>query len=157
MGIEINLGERFGKIKIEREKSIYAILTDLSKDQKAIDTAIERYCLEDIPGYKARRGDLPLRLTIVRFEDKTATARLAGYNVIRYDLSVDMFGNYYQEIQKRPTKSKINIQGLGMLNLDDESATVNPKYLPGWITTNISPKVLQEFVNDTFYPKKQLF
>lgn len=151
MSIEINLGEKFGKIIVNHEKSLPKLLEDLSRDGVRIKRTIES--LSDFPNsVKEEQGMLPKRILVVKTYADFGETRLAGYNLITRELYAGEDGTLIEQVTKRPLKhGKINIQGAGMTNLEDETKMVNPHFAPEWLTRPKIEKELRSSIKALFY------
>ena len=151
MPIEINFGERFGKIIIERKKGVRGLLRDLTKDERAISDAIEKYKLTAFVK-KSPRGfgdeDSSLRILIMNTKEPPHRAGLIGYKSVSYSLFVDGNGRLTAETRYNPR------QTFGDIALGVSDETLNLKYLPEWIPRLITRDELEERIDSLFYPKR---
>ena len=152
MPIEIDLGERFGKIVIERKKTIRGLLSDLVKDRKAIAEAVKK-C--DSIGLVDRReivaGDEVVsspRILIASFKESPYAAQMMGYRSVVHSLYVDVDGRLIEDTRCSPNYR------FGNIVIGGETTFLDLKYLPDWISRALTPETLKAEMGSLFYLKK---
>ena len=152
MPVEIDLGEKFGKIVIERKKTIRGILSDLVKDKKAIADAVKK-C--DSMGLVDRReivaGDEVIsspRILVESFKENPYMARMMGYKSVVHSLYVDEAGRLIEDTRCFPTYR------FGNIVIGGETTFLDLKYLPDWISRAVTPEALKAKIDSLFYSKE---
>ena len=153
MPIEIDFGEKLGKLIINHEKSLPVLLTDLCRDTGRIKREIEE--LADFKNsVKDAKGMLPRRILILKAYADTGETRLAGYSLITRELWAGEDGTLIEQITKRPLKhGTVDIQGIGKTNLEDETNVFNPKFVPEWLTRPKNEVELRRTIRAVFYSR----
>lgn len=142
MPIEINLGEIFGRIVVERKKSTSELLRNLLKDKKAIARAIDRYVDDKtiVPSGNYRGNSVMApEILIASLEDNVGRYSLFHFPYT-YELLVSEDGTIRQN--KRLGKARTR------------DWDIKPYLLPEWFVDTVSRDQLESLIKERFYPPK---